>query len=93
MFNAGKYRATATNKESRFRSCRVFHIYAEVKIVLNAAGYGPRLQARIETQSREESMTVPELKQAVEALADTALRVKQENEQAFERIFGDEKTN
>ena len=38
-------------------------------------------------------MTVPELKQAVEALADTALRVKEENEQAFERIFGNEKTN
>ncbi len=38
-------------------------------------------------------MTVPELKQAVDALADKALRVEQENAQAFERIFGNEKTN
>jgi len=61
--------------------------------VLNAAGYGPRLQTRNETQSKGGIMTVPELKQAVEALSVTALRVEQENEQAFERIFGNEKTN
>jgi len=38
-------------------------------------------------------MTIPELEKSVVVLLEKAQQVEQENKQAFERIFGDEKTN